>query len=1014
MADQERDIHIPFNSGFDDFTDDRWKPDGRISTITNAEWNQEGRLEKRRGFEAFTVTGVKTGTLSAYGNTFVSAAQEHLAVYLPSEDTLRTTKFGMFVDTRTYPVAGFTGSSPPNMGIGYGGGYYLVAWSEPDTRDLCISLVDAETRQPKIAYYKVDSSRNYGRLRAYIYGTTLIVVANCGAGMDPVIMRATIAAPTTWAATNITGYFDDGDDQFDSYLDTSTGTIIMAGQDIASDTSYALYAALATSGGIIGGTVTATADAVGFNRFCVNKIGNDYYASFEGDNINIVRFDNTLSPVIPMVAATTSATGTFSTIGPSGNATYPVMLQFYSVNISSSLPDTLATQVYTTALVMGFQNNCNKMWPAVAPFVCPVSGDSLFGLKRFDLPASTAVDADAITTNVLAFIDNSFVGNSSMINYPPAVKGRYGPYAVEADGPALSTSTRALEVSAGRYATVELFKTQTMPPAFNLSIVEWAFDAVGAGKGVQLGDSLHLRGGAAFFDGNSLCENGFIGVPDLYDVTYDNSGSLTASSSYLWALGWEWQDANGDTHRGAPYTAREVLGVLQTRATLLFGGTGPTSRSNQGGYSIDPVISLYRTQSGQETLSRVYPQTTVSTNAIQAFAATMVDGVADAAIASNPVIYTDGAQVPPLPTVTPASFIDIDVYKNRVVGLADDGLTLWFSTEKRPGEAVRFADELNVVIVDGGRASAIAAEQNRVLVFKDNDIFALYGEGADERGVGANFAFPAQIAQSIGCTRPESVLATPVGTFFQGGPGVMRVVGANVDFIGNAVRDTFPGNVSAVAHSAEQQKVFFGCHNDALTEFMILVFDYRFSRWTKWTYTHPTSLTGENLKIIGMVVYDNRLHCALGDRTYIIRQKQLTSSSSHLDYTNTWVTMEVEFAPIKTSGPQGFQHVKKVMVIGEQGSRHNLSVSFANDYDSTYYQTVNWSAAVIDTWTTLPLEQFSSKPGRPRCEAIKIKINDATPSTGAQGTGQGLKLVGLSLTVANKTRLMRLGSTYKR
>jgi hypothetical protein len=1009
MADQERDIHIPFNSGFDDFTDDRWKPDGRISTITNAEWNQEGRLEKRRGFEAFTESGVTVGALAQYGSTFVSLSQDHLAIYNPQQDSMTKTRVGTFLDVQTYSAASVPDVGEPQVSIAYNSNIYMVAWSQYSDGDLYACFYDSASKRPLTEVYKVDTG-TFTNVTAHAYnGFFAIVASDADTGGQYVYRNPTVLpVHDNWTIETLGTAFTHADD-IDAYADDDTIYIVGHPNGVTSDVR--VIKTLISVAGVISTTdlpwVTRT------TQWNINPVDVGFGIVGVLDATGGLIFctiDSTPAVLVPNDLLG-FANANHPVIGASGDPTYPLCVVFMQ---DTAFVVDMVMICFETFGLTSIQKRCGASEPMSQPWVDSVTDDLLWVSRTMDPPPNTAVAdrVESLIQNVVTMVTRDELRNYEVIDaYRVGFKTRFGQVGLQTNTLLSSRPVRTTDVTATKRAWPTIAKVQTQPSSFVIQIVEAESAPAVTAKGQELANGLYTSRGANVFDGLQLHEVGFIRSPIRFSRIDSPGGSLSAGD-YLYSSTYEVQNALGDTMRSAP----SIEPKLAVSALDQTDGTYFTPPMTNWGVRFDrgtnPYIVQYRSVVNQESLFKTKPQDDLDQSMFNLTA--INDQESDADIVDNGIIYTDGAQMPPVEAVCPPCFVDMCVYKNRVIGVGDDGITLWVSTDKRITEQVRFNEAMNVQIADGGRIYAIAAEQDRFICFKENDIYVVYGEGADERAVGASFNLPIPLAQNLGCTRPESVIATPVGTFFQGGPGIMRIVGPNVDFIGNAVRDTFPGNVTAVAHSPEQQKVFFGCCDDDLTEFMILVYDYRFNRWTKWTYTHPSALTGENLKIIGMAVYDNRLHCALGDRTYIIRQKLLSSASSHLDYTNTWVTMEVEFAPIKTSGPQGFQHVKKVMVIGEQGSRHNLSVSFANDYDSSYYQTVNWSAAVIDTWTTLPLEQFSAKPGRPRCEAIKVKINDATPSTGAQGTGQGLKLVGLSLTVANKTRLMRLGSPYKR
>jgi hypothetical protein len=120
----------------------------------------------------------------------------------------------------------------------------------------------------------------------------------------------------------------------------------------------------------------------------------------------------------------------------------------------------------------------------------------------------------------------------------------------------------------------------------------------------------------------------------------------------------------------------------------------------------------------------------------------------------------------------------------------------------------------------------------------------------------------------------------------------------------------------------------------------------------------------------------------------------------------TFQPLTVETPWIKLAGLQGYQRVWNVILYANNVTYHDLTISIATDYASSYEESVTYTAAQLNA---LPLEQIPIIPKNQKCEAIRVKIQDATPSGGLSvGTGQGPVLVGLAFEYQQKSGAMRL------
>jgi hypothetical protein len=80
--------------------------------------------------------------------------------------------------------------------------------------------------------------------------------------------------------------------------------------------------------------------------------------------------------------------------------------------------------------------------------------------------------------------------------------------------------------------------------------------------------------------------------------------------------------------------------------------------------------------------------------------------------------------------------------------------------------------------------------------------------------------------------------------------------------------------------------------------------------------------------------------------------------------------------------------VRTFAIHGQSHTDHDLTVSVGFDSDTSYPQTGTWLAET--PVTTVGVEECSLTIGtRRKCNAIRFKVVDATPTSGTVGTGRG-------------------------
>jgi hypothetical protein len=127
----------------------------------------------------------------------------------------------------------------------------------------------------------------------------------------------------------------------------------------------------------------------------------------------------------------------------------------------------------------------------------------------------------------------------------------------------------------------------------------------------------------------------------------------------------------------------------------------------------------------------------------------------------------------------------------------------------------------------------------------------------------------------------------------------------------------------------------------------------------------------------------------------------------------TWYDGSAETMWISSSGPVGFQRVRRVQVNAESVDPHDLIVSLAFDYAPTYAQSFRWTAAQIQAMghESVQLRVGAQNGANPRCRAIKVKVQMVAPTGGPVAvSGIAGQLSGLGLEIIPKPGMPRFGA----
>jgi len=533
-------------------------------------------------------------------------------------------------------------------------------------------------------------------------------------------------------------------------------------------------------------------------------------------------------------------------------------------------------------------------------------------------------------------------------------------------------------------------------------------------QSVELGGATYQAGGAPMaFDGVKTGELGYVtSHPDTSFQSSFAAGSGLYPQVYRYVVVYAQTTATGEVVRSAPNT------FAPTVVDITAGTAGPTNQARvvvwplrathrqsvATGYT--PVtIEIYRTHwdVATSTMSTTYYLCGKIPNDLTVNTITYVDDVAtqginEVNVATGTPLYTTG-QV--LDSNCPPSLRFLCVHNQRIFGIGDDGLTLWYTTPYVAGEQPRWNDALRISVPPGGGdLVALASQDGKLYAFKKDRGYVIYGDGPSDTGAGADFSIPQELPFGLGCVDPRSIGTMPLGVVLLTAKGLYLLArDGTASWIGDRVQRTLATTpyVTSIDHVESVGHVRFALSSTGQPNASgaVLVWDYRHDTWSTWLVS--TTVGGSSCgPFAAATASDGTYYAAI--RGASLGAVYFYDATSYLDDGGTWVTLNVLSGWVAPQGQQGLTRLQRIQVLATKKSSHALQLTPYRDYggaDAPY----TFSSVEI---AALPgREQLSFAPLVRKIEAISVGVTDAAPS-GTLGTGQGVVINGLMLVVTPK------------
>lgn len=519
------------------------------------------------------------------------------------------------------------------------------------------------------------------------------------------------------------------------------------------------------------------------------------------------------------------------------------------------------------------------------------------------------------------------------------------------------------------------------------------------------GNSTFLSGGlTAYFDGRRIAEVGFLGRPTKPTGTGGGTG-ITGTFRYIAV--YEEVDADGNWSISGLSDPSDAVVVANKTVTVLTTPLAISARFDSTTSKVGVRVAWYRTATGGS--APYYRHSTVANDPSIANV-TLSDSTTDANLTVNAKLYSQpgviGTSQDKRP---PPGFSCIASYNGMLVGAV--GSDVWYSGQNVSGEGIWFNPIFQIPIPGSGDITSLWVQDGSLFVAKRRELYAISGEAPSDNGSSGGLGQPRKLAVDVGCIESRSPCTTTFGTFFQSERGIEILTRSqSVEWIGEPIQDTlasYPIVTSATVDPASCTVLIELAASEAsglvAGNGRTLVYDLSLKSWVSCDRRKTFAGVADAPSQAACMIYTGSAYkyAWMGASGAVYYER----TASYLDADGTMVAKRAISANVKTGGLQGYQHVNKTLVLARYHTPHDLNLSFAYDYVGTYKTARLYTAAQLLTLTSaIPNMQLEhGMHDDARCEAVRVQLQDVTPSSGTLGTGQGATWIALAFEVVPQT-----------
>lgn len=1014
MALQKQAIPLNFVQGLDTKTDSKQVQLGKFLALTNTVFSTTGQLTKRNGFPKLTTIPTSDSTTLTTLNDNLVATGTDLLTYNAELNTWNNQGSILPVQLETQSlVRNSTSQTSPDLAITTNGLACLV-YNDSDG-SAYYQISDSVTGAQIVE--KTELPATAQNPRVFLLNKYFIITFIATVAATPTLQYIAITAANPSNASNATNISADVNSLDAGYDGQLYGNRLYFAWGASANAVKVTYLnsslSLATAQSIAG----TTADTMALTVSGVNNRVFIAWTEASGDDGFAVAFTLNLNQVmaatqflankpIREITATTTSTGVLSLYYEVENEyTYSTALTDYIETKTITLPAGTGVGTVSAATVVlrsvGLASKVFKVDGVDHMLVAYGDNHQSDTLDNSNQPSYFLIDRTGQVYMRLAYSNG---GGYQAANTLPAVTQiedtYYFPYLI----------TDFLATTNGTASGLGANKVTNLPDGtpvnaiFTQTGVNLAKVQINLSRqySSEIAGALHLTGGQLWeFDTVKPVEHGFHVWPENVLVETEATGGAIEDQVYFYVATYEWTDNAGMLHRSAPSIPFKITTAGGDTSTNTV--SVPTLRITAKDDSNPVRIVIYRWSQAQQIYYQITDIADPVLNDADVDYIEYEDEAADSAILGNTLLYTTGGVVENI--AAPAS-IDSCLFDNRLWLIdAEDPNTLWFSKQVIQNTPVEMSDLLTVFIAPStgtqnstGPSRAIAAMDDKLIIFKRNALYYINGTGPDNTGANNGYSQPTYITGVVGCDNPNSIVLIPSGLMFQSNKGIWlldRTLATK--YIGAAV-ELYNGDeiLSAEAIPNSTQVRFI------LDSGKTLMYDYFYDQWGDHT----------NVKAISACIYQGA-HTYLNQYGSVLQEQPGTFKDDTqpvlIGLTTSWINI---------AGVQGYERFYFAYLLGTYFSPFKLDVQIAFDYNPSATQSIivtpdNQSEAWGDEaqWGSGPAwggsdsgDVFEARvfPETQKCQAFRLTIQEIYDPSFGQSAGEGLSLSGINIIVGTK------------
>jgi len=529
----------------------------------------------------------------------------------------------------------------------------------------------------------------------------------------------------------------------------------------------------------------------------------------------------------------------------------------------------------------------------------------------------------------------------------------------------------------------------------------------------KIGDAVVFSGGTPqVWDGSSLTEYGFL-VPPENALGVDNgiAGAPPGlnAGSYSVQLVWEYRLANGDIVQSTPSLVRSAPTVSTIpmiaghQMQVTFPSLCMTRKWLDASLGKGVMSRAYRTEGDQTIYYREgdFGTTSGFVPSIPApLPLVMRIDLGDAvAILHGKIYTTDGI----LPNFPPPALAHIITHRNRLFGIvAEDRRKVVFTHEYEIGELPGWHPDLVIDVPD--QAVALAALDEKLVIFCQSGVYVVAGNGPDRKGLNSDYDQPFRLNSPHGCTSAASVVSFPEGIFFLSELGFCLLDRkVNVQWVGGPVEDTTTAYPYAHASAVldDRQWIYWSLTNHPRigqsTAGRVVVYDWGHNVWSVDLVSYQSELgaTATFVTSFARTKTDVLATVQSGANVFLHR--------AFADVNGAWIFTRAKTAKLNLGSNQLYHRARWLTLLGEKRGPHQLTVTV-----NTFHHASSAPSSQVFTWTdgqTSALISYALKMhlANQKGAMFEIEIADG-PDVAFPFADDSAQFIGLQLEIGAKKR----------